>query len=130
MFTKQDEAKRIIAELNGRFSFSRPTDGVPGLDLRKLKVSKDYGFGLEQNLYDRWQQIYSELKPEDAIIKLYNHPKIQRLGNVPKGSPIKDLRKLSIESELGKIRKTALGKLIKETPLLKEQYKLRKLEQK
>jgi len=124
MFTKQDEAKRIIAELNGRFSFSRPTDGVPGLDLRKLKVSKDYGFGLEQNLYDRWQQIYSELKPEDAIIKLYNHPKIQRLGNVPKGSPIKDLRKLSIESELGKIRKTALGKLIKETPLLKEQYKL------
>ena len=124
MFTKQDEAKRIIAELNGRFSFSRPTDGVPGLDLRKLKVSKDYGFGLEQNLYDRWQQIYSELKPEDAIIKLYNHPKIQRLGNVPKGSPIKDLRKLSIEAELGKIRKTALGKLIKETPLLKEQYKL------
>jgi hypothetical protein len=124
MFTKQDEAKRIIAELNGRFSFSRPTDGVPGLDLRKLKVSKDYGFGLEQNLYDRWQQIYSELKPEDAIIKLYNHPKIQRLGNVPKGSPIKDLRKLSIESELGKIRKTALGKLIKETPLLKEQYNL------
>jgi hypothetical protein len=124
MFTKQDEAKRIIAELNGRFSFSRPTDGVPGLDLRKFKVSKDYGFGLEQNLYDRWQQIYSELKPEDAIIKLYNHPKIQRLGNVPKGSPIKDLRKLSIESQLGKIRKTALGKLIKETPLLKEQYKL------
>jgi hypothetical protein len=124
MFTKQDEAKRIIAELNGRFSFSSPTDGVPALDLRKLKVSKDYGFGLEQNLYDRWQQIYSELKPEDAIIKLYNHPKIQRLGNVPKGSPIKDLRKLSIESELGKIRKTALGKLIKETPLLKEQYKL------
>lgn len=124
MFTKQDEAKRIIAELNGRFSFSSPTDGVTGLDLRKFKVSKDYGFGLEQNLYDRWQQIYSELKPEDAIIKLYNHPKIQRLGNVPKGSPIKDLRKLSIESALGKIRKTALGKLIKETPLLKEQYKL------
>jgi len=123
MFTKQDEAKRIIVELGGRFSFSRPTDGVPGLDLRKFKVSKDYGFGLNQNLYDRWQQIYSELKPEDTIIKTYNNPKAKIQGYVPKGSPIKDLRKLSIEESLGSLRKKALGKLIQETPLLKEQYK-------
>jgi hypothetical protein len=123
MFTKQDEAKRIIVELGGRFSFSRPTDGVPGLDLRKFKVSKDYGFGLNQNLYDRWQQIYSELKPEESIIKTYNNPKAKIQGYVPKGSPIKDLRKLSIEESLGSLRKKALGKLIQETPLLKEQYK-------
>jgi hypothetical protein len=123
MFTKQDEAKRIIAELGGRFSFSRPTDGVPGLDLRKFKVSKDYGFGLNQNLYDRWQQIYSELKPEDIIIKTYNNPKVKIQGYVPKGSPIKDLRKLSIGESLSSLRKKALGKLIQEVPLLKEQYK-------
>ena len=124
MFSKQDEAKRIIAELGGRFSFSRSTDGVSGLDLRKFKVTKDYGFGLEQTLYDRWQQIYSELKPADNIIKLYNNPKIQQQGYVPKGSPIKDIRKLSIGENLSSLRKKALGKLIQETPLLKEQYKL------
>jgi hypothetical protein len=124
MFTKQDEAKRIIAELGGRFNFSSPHDGVSGLDLRKFKVSKDYGFGLEQNLYDRWQQIYSELKPEDIIIKTYNNPKVKIQGYVPKGSPIKDLRKFSVGESLSSLRKKALGKLIQETPLLKEQYKL------
>ena len=124
IFTKNDEALGILAEVGGRFKFTRPTDGVPGLDLRKFKVKKDYGFGLNQTLYDRWQQLYSEMNPAKFIIKAYNNPTFQKIGEVPKGSPITNARRLTIESMLSKLRKAALGKLIQETPELKEQYKL------
>lgn len=124
IFTKNDEALGILAEVGGRFKFTRPTDGVPGLDLRKFKVKEDYGFGLNQTLYDRWQQLYSEMNPAKFIIKAYNNPTFQKIGEVPKGSPITNARRLTIESMLSKLRKAALGKLIQETPELKEQYKL------
>ena len=114
----------ILAEIGGRFKFSRPDDGVPGLNLKKLKVQKDYGFGLEQTLYDRWQQIFSELKPADAVIKAYNRPKYQRIGIVPKGSPITNARQVAIEAELRALRNKALGQLVKENPELKAQYYL------
>jgi hypothetical protein len=122
LFTKEDEARMILAEVGGRFKFSRPDDGIPGLNLKKLKVQKDYGFGLEQTLYDRWQQIYSELNPADAIIKAYNKPKYQRMGKVPKGSPITNARRLTIESDLSALRGKALGQLVKENPELKAQF--------
>jgi hypothetical protein len=122
LFTKEDEARMILAEVGGRFKFSRPDDGVPGLNLKKLKVQKDYGFGLEQTLYDRWQQIYSELNPADEIIKAYNKPKYQRMGKVPKGSPITNSRRGTIESELSALRNKALVQLVKENPELKAQY--------
>jgi hypothetical protein len=122
LFTKEDEARMILAEVGGRFKFSRPDDGIPGLNLKKLKVQKDYGFGLEQTLYDRWQQIYSELKPADAIIKSYNKPKYQRMGKVPKGSPITNSRRLTIESDLSALRNKALNQLVKENPELKAQF--------
>jgi len=122
LFTKEDEARMILAEVGGRFKFSRPDDGVPGLNLKKLKVQKDYGFGLEQTLYDRWQQIYSELNPADEIIKAYNKPKYQRMGKVPKGSPINNSRRGTIESELSALRNKALVQLVKENPELKAQY--------
>lgn len=122
LFTKEDEARMILAEVGGRFKFSRPDDGIPGLNLKKLKVQKDYGFGLEQTLYDRWQQIYSELNPADAIIKAYNKPKYQRMGKVPKGSPITNSRRLTIESDLSALRGKALGQLVKENPELKAQF--------
>jgi len=124
LFTKEDEARMILAEIGGRFKFSRPDDGVPGLNLKKLKVQKDYGFGLEQTLYDRWQQIFSELKPADAVIKAYNRPKYQRIGIVPKGSPITNARQVAIEAELRALRNKALGQLVKENPELKAQYYL------
>jgi len=114
----------ILDEIGGGFKFSRPTDGVPGLDLRKLRVQQDYGFGLEQTLYDRWQQIYSELNPAEAIIKAYNKPKFQRMGKVPKGSPVTNARKASISSQLRALRNKALIQLIKENPELKAQYYL------
>lgn len=124
LFTKEDEARMILAEIGGRFKFSRPDDGVPGLNLKKLKVQKDYGFGLEQTLYDRWQQIFSKLKPADAVIKAYNRPKYQRIGIVPKGSPITNARQVAIEAELRALRNKALGQLVKENPELKAQYYL------
>lgn len=124
LFTKEDEARMILAEVGGRFKFSRPDDGVPGLNLKKLKVQKDYGFGLEQTLYDRWQQIFSELKPADAIIRAYNRPQYQRMGKVPKGSPITNARQLTIEAALRALRNKALDQLVKENPELKAQYYL------
>ena len=124
LFTKNDEALNILAEVGGRFKFSRPTDGVPGLDLRKFKVQKDYGWGLNQTLYDRWQQLYSEMNPANYIIKAYNNPTFQKMGEVPKGSPITNARRLTIEGMLSKLRTAALGKLIQETPELKAQYSL------
>jgi len=124
LFTKEDEARMILAEVGGRFKFSRPDDGVPGLNLKKLKVQKDYGFGLEQSLYDRWQQIFSELNPADSVIKAYNKPKFQRMGKVPKGSPITNARQVAIEAELRALRNKALNQLIKENPELKAQYYL------
>ena len=124
LFTQQDEARMILDEIGGGFKFSRPTDGVPGLDLRKLRVQQDYGFGLEQTLYDRWQQIYSELNPAEAIIKAYNKPQFQRMGKVPKGSPVTNARKTSISSALRALRNKALGQLVKENPELKAQYYL------
>jgi hypothetical protein len=126
LFTKEDEARMILAEVGGRFKFSRPDDGIPGLNLKKLKVQKDYGFGLEQTLYDRWQQIYSELNPAGAIIKAYNKPKYQRMGKVPKGSPITNSRRLTIDQELRALRGKALGQLVKENPELKAQFFLLK----
>ena len=124
LFTKEDEARMILAEVGGRFKFSRPDDGVPGLNLKKLKVQKDYGFGLEQTLYDRWQQIFSELKPADAIIRAYNKPKYQRMGKVPKGSPITNARQITIEANLRALRNKALEQLVRENPELEAQYYL------
>lgn len=124
LFTKEDEARMILAEVGGRFKFSRPEDGVPGLNLKKLKVQKDYGFGLEQTLYDRWQQLFAKLKPADAVIKAYNRPKFQRMGKVPKGSPITNARQIAIEAELRALRNKALNQLVKENPELKAQYYL------
>lgn len=124
LFTKEDEARMILAEVGGRFKFSRPDDGVPGLNLKKLKVQKDYGFGLDQTLYDRWQQIFSELNPADAIIKAYNKPKFQKMGKVPKGSPITNARESTISAQLRALRNKALNQLVKENPELKAQYYL------
>jgi len=40
LFTKEDEARMILAEVGGRFKFSRPDDGVPG---RHPAIGSDLG---------------------------------------------------------------------------------------
>lgn len=119
-----DRAKLILEEVRGRYAFPEPTATFPGVDLRDLK-NPETG----QSAYDRWKQIYSETvirgrNPGQAVVHAYEHPKVERLSEIPSGSVLDDLRYRTINSTLTAYREKALLQLVRdEYPELREQLR-------
>jgi nitrogen regulatory protein PII len=118
----RNAAWAIMIELGGEYHF--PTPSKDGVDLSLLR-NKD-----GQDAYDRWQELFSEIKMDglgikQRVVRTLKIPELKRIKTgpkkgVPEGVSLSDRRHKAVQKALGIYREFAYEKLEREFPILKE----------
>ena len=118
----RNAAWAIMIELGGEYHF--PTSNKDGVDLSLLRNTDG------QNAYDRWQEIFSEIKMDglnikQRIVSTLKIPELARIKigpkkNVPEGVSLSDERHQAVQFDLTNYRNAAFDQLTREFPILRE----------